>query len=763
MRRYGAWVAILLLTLYLIFLGGGWQGIYNVWIRQITMVVTAAVFTVWFVVGWRRPEWRPRSVLTPAILAVLFSLAASTVTSRFPRQSVEYLGYAVLLAGLYLLLVKILADPFLRPRMGALAVALTAVLGIAYAAATVGRWLDWWAVVGRITVPPLRPGFEGLAFGNPSAVLTIVVLFLCSAAAALGFGSRGRLIIVGSLGLLAAFVIYVSGSRAGWFAVGVTILLVAALYVSSADRRHLVGARLRNILVSVQARVAVAALGLAGIAAVGLLGPVVIRRLGEGGEDLRFNYVLAALRMFGESPIFGTGPGTWVTQRVRYTYAPETDYYIPHAHNIYVQTLAELGLVGALAGVLLAGSLAWLVRDATCNPDALRRRWGWAAIVALVYFGAHQLLDFYPNMPAVLFAAALPVAWLDATAARRPVLLGRPAPAALAPPAALAGAAAITVAIIGLTLAERPAAIESQAVALANDGKWAAADPLATEAVRLDPAWPPYQLTMGLTAARVGDHTRATEAFREAALADDLPEAWLNLAAEETLLGQEDEAREALWRSARLGLQRPALAMAVGELASRLGEADLAVSAYSLAVSEVPSLAGDSWWQSEAERAAAFPAIIDRAIEVAAPIDRWQIALMAGDPGRARALAPSVAEVPGSATPADIIGAWQGDDAALGRIRAAVDARPLDTWSLMWAARLESRRGNVEAADRYRLWASIPAPGAGAGGAEMRVSDRELVGQDIHGGLAAFWGTYTYRRPTPWNMLVPSLIQLTFK
>ncbi len=58
------------------------------------------------------PEWRPRSALLPAIGVALASLAASTALSRFPRQSVEYLGYAVILAALYLLLVRILAEPF---------------------------------------------------------------------------------------------------------------------------------------------------------------------------------------------------------------------------------------------------------------------------------------------------------------------------------------------------------------------------------------------------------------------------------------------------------------------------------------------------------------------------------------------------------------------------------------------------------------------------------------------------------------------------
>ena len=39
MRRFGAWVAFLLLTLYLVFIGGAWLGIYNVQLSQITSLL----------------------------------------------------------------------------------------------------------------------------------------------------------------------------------------------------------------------------------------------------------------------------------------------------------------------------------------------------------------------------------------------------------------------------------------------------------------------------------------------------------------------------------------------------------------------------------------------------------------------------------------------------------------------------------------------------------------------------------------------------
>ena len=44
-------------------------------------------------------------------------------------------------------------------------------------------------------------------------------------------------------------------------------------------------------------------------------------------------------------------------------------------------------------------------------------------------------------------------------------------------------------------------------------------------------------------------------------------------------------------------------------------------------------------------------------------------------------------------------------------------------------------------------------------GAELRVEEAGLASQ-LFGSPADFWGTYTYRRPTPNDILVPSLIHL---
>jgi O-antigen ligase/tetratricopeptide (TPR) repeat protein len=750
-----AWVGVAAGAVYLIYIGGAWWGIYSPQLRIVTMLLAAATLGLWAFVARRNPAWRPRTVMWPVIAASIGSLAVSTLFSREPRVSLEYLGYSIILAVLYLLLVRLFADQFFRRRLAVLATMLFLVSAVAYLGQVVGGWLDWWRLSGALSIPPLRPGFSGLTYNNPSAALTMIALLGVPAVATFG-GSRRRQIaaVVGVVGVV-GIVALGSGSRAGWFALGLTAVIAPIAWLAMAENRALARAIVGEAMRSPWGRVGVVIVVLGGVAITVVLGPAVVRRAGEGGEDVRLAYAVAGIRMFEQAPIFGTGPGTWVIQRPRYTVQSETDYYIPHAHNIEAQTLAELGLVGAAAGLVLVGGILWLLRGAVRGTDSVRRRWGWAGGVGLLYFLLHQVLDFYVNMPAFLFAAAIPVAYLDATTAPGTHQLSLPH----LPPfeyRRLANAVSIAVVVIaigGLLLQEVPALRQAQAVAAADARDWAAADAPAREAAAMDPDIGSYQFTAGLTASRSGDHAAAAAYFERVASQDDLPEAWLDLAAEQAALGQSGPALASLQSALRLGFQRPAVAMPAGDLALRLGEVDLAVSSFAAAVANAPSLAGDPWWDTSPERAAILPVVISRAIADSNGTG-WEIALMAHDP-RATAMAAA-----NSSMASLVAQAWIGDAHASAQLLSECRQGSLDTSLLDWCARIAMRNGDAVAAAAFRGQASLVNTGAIFGTAELRVSAEGMVGVQLPGSPADLWATYTFRRPGPWDILVPSLVHL---
>jgi tetratricopeptide (TPR) repeat protein len=759
--RFGLWIGVAIGTAYLVFIGGGWWGIYLPTLRIITLVVAAIAFAAWAIVAARDPAWRPRSNLWPAIAAVLGSMAVSTLFSTDQRISAEYLGYAVLLVAAYLLLVRLFAHPFFGPRMATLATMLFALAAGAFLIRVFMHWLTWWSVLGHVTLPPLRPEFESLTYGNPSAVVTLVALLAVPVAARFSGPTRRGIGVLFVVGAIVAAVALLSGSRAGWLALTGTAVIGSITWLVDRAHRSLVASTVRRTWASPATRIAalVAIVVVAGTA-IGA-SPTILRRLTEGGEDLRASYVVVALRLFGSAPLFGTGPGTWVIDRIAQTRSPEVDYYIPHAHDVPAQTLAEQGLVGALAGLIVVANVLGLLLVAIRDADPTRRRWGWLTFIGLLYFALHDLLDFYPNFPAILAVAAIPLAYLDATTTPGPGLvrwrLQRPRVTfQLRRAMTVAGGLAVAISLAGLLLQEMPASAAEAAVNAANEGRWADASAGAQAAATADPDVMPYVFLDGLTADRHGDHARAAADFLRVAARTDLPEAWLNLAAEQAHLGQTSLAMATIGKALRLGIQRPAVAIAAGDLALRIGDQPDAIAALAAGLVEAPSFAADPWWAT-GPQAAVFDQVFASASSVEWPPSRWQLALEHGDLASAAALAPAVG---GSPDAVRITKALGGDAAAGDALLAQCEATPLDLTGLAWCARIEASRGQEDRANDFRYLANAVVGGAGDAGSIVRVDTGTIVGRTLAGGPATFWGTYTYRRNTPWDILVPSLIHL---
>jgi tetratricopeptide (TPR) repeat protein len=450
----------------------------------------------------------------------------------------------------------------------------------------------------------------------------------------------------------------------------------------------------------------------------------------------------------------------WVVERARYTLPTEQDYYIPHAHNLYLQTLAELGIVGAMAGLVVIAALARLVWMGIRSNDPLAQRLGWASLIALVYLAVHQLVDFYPNMAALGFLLALLIARLDAQTpveppwnasigtAARPMLGGRVAVVAL-------GLATLVSA--GWLLRTEAAALDGQqATDAANKGDWPAALAAARRSVAADPELPPYLWTQGLAAAHEGHLEEARDALRKAAEIDDFPTAWLDVAKLELDLGNEDAARDALERAMRLGFQNPQVAFGAMTIYEALGDQDAAASAGADALVVAPSLAGEPLWRSTPSLDSIRTAAIQSALERGAPAAAYRLALEADMPEEARTL---VGQIPESsrAVPELIVAAWTGDETAFEDLHDMAVSNPLDTSIVSVCNRLAARSHEPEwqgpsewTCDRT---SADTEPVVRVGGTpEARVA---LPGPD-----ATWHHMYVHRRLTPNDELVPGLPHL---
>ena len=505
-------------------------------------------------------------------------MTVTTITSKWPRLGIEYLAWAILLVTLYLILQRIMSKPFFRDRMMAFATVAAFLIGIAFVAFVLRDWAEWWRLVGRLAAPPLRPSSQSLVFGNPSAVMTVSVLLTASAVAFLTGGSRRRSAIAVLAVGLSLVVALLTGSRSGWLGLAIATGTTAVLWLLIAEHRRAV----TDLVRSRTLRRAAIPVVIAGFVLLVIAAPGIITRATSGGEAWRTSFYEASIAMFRASPLVGLGPGMWAPQRASFTVDTNIDYYVPHAHDLYLQTAAEYGILGVAAGTVVIFLLLRLLYRSIRSDDAARRRVGWCALFATIYFGAHQLLDFYANAPAILFAFAIPIAWLDAASDERP-FVGFDATARRI--GAVIGVVAIVGSVGVLAWAEAGAAIADEGRLALDAGDVPRAVPSLARAVSSDPSVPPYRFALGLALAKEGRLAEAEQQFLASASVDDLPETWLDLAAVRARLGDvhgctrrprqgDASGAAANWRGARVP----------GWSHLELGDREAAIDAFSQAL-----------------------------------------------------------------------------------------------------------------------------------------------------------------------------------
>ena len=213
------------------------------------------------------------------------------------------------------------------------------VIGGIYLGLVTIAWLDWWQLIGGLDAPPLRPHTQGLTYRNPNAVATVTTLLAFIAWAGLDRGAPGRRVLLSAVGLVTLLTVVVSGSRSAWLASAGTAAIVGGSWFLLAVRAH----RWRRPRMNLRTALIVVGLVLASAALLLVLVPSIGSRLLDSGDGGRPVYFATAVRMFQEAPLLGTGPGTWAVQRAAYTRPGELDWYVTHAHDMYLQTLADPG------------------------------------------------------------------------------------------------------------------------------------------------------------------------------------------------------------------------------------------------------------------------------------------------------------------------------------------------------------------------------------------------------------------------------------
>jgi len=251
-------------------------------------------------------------------------------------------------------------------------------------------------------------------FGAPThfgAFMGLLSTFLLFAAAANRFSLTGR-ILCGFAGLLFGAGLIASGSRGGWIGM-VAALFCFPYFLTGNWRCRLAGWAALGIGTAVVATVL--------YFTVDLVQWRVSQLIENRGEPTRKWMWQAGWDIFQDHPIFGSGTASYPLLFERYR-APEAQIAPLYAHNDYLNTLSDLGILGFLLfyvptfRILWKGWSEWRQKPfkAVTNTGRGKRRMMpfskvmlGGLLIAFIGFGLHLFVDFHLEIPALLFTAAL--------------------------------------------------------------------------------------------------------------------------------------------------------------------------------------------------------------------------------------------------------------------------------------------------------------------------------------------------------------------
>jgi hypothetical protein len=328
--------------------------------------------------------------LSGRLLPGLVDLDASRTALGRLEQPLTYWNAMGALAAMGLVLgARVMGDPGRPPWLRALLAAATVPLGV-------GVVLTF----SRGTLAALPVGLAALCLAAPTrAQLRAVTLTLAATVVA-----GGAAIALDGVRTLAGS----AGSREAQGAAMLVLLAALMGVLAVLARREPAAGRVARTWAGALAGAVVlvaAALWLSGVSpSTGTPTAGATPERLASAESNRFDYWRVALESFAEHPLAGGGAGGFRAEwrRERTVLDPARD-----AHSLYLETAAELGLVGLL---LLGAAIAGVAMGARRGP----REPG--LLAALVLWAAHAGIDWDWEMPALTLVALLAAGALSARA-----------------------------------------------------------------------------------------------------------------------------------------------------------------------------------------------------------------------------------------------------------------------------------------------------------------------------------------------------------
>lgn len=603
MRR----LLLILTAFYLTFIGGAAYYTLVLPVRLFHHAFVTVLIAIWLIAKLRSGQGLPLTPLNRPIYAAVIVWFITVLTSLDPRVALENLWLPLTHAAFFF----ILADLFQRGRqkwvmetvfiLGSVVVLITGLelaswyLGLGILPSTEVGWADVSPIPRTLPRVALAMNISTLLAGYVAPLIT-----LC-AAWALTVRRRDYRIVLWLLAVALLIVLLLTFSRGGLLSVACAVGVLVVFY---AMQRPELAQR-----VSIRGAVGAAALGITVLAVT--LVVYTISQDRRSGDEGRVDMWRSALLITRDHPVLGVGPGLYGRAFRDYRDPLLARDKLASAHNVYLNTAAETGLIGAAVALWLGVTLlrSWwkLWQAAPSRPRKLRLE---AALAALLGIGIHSLVDVFTITPISLIIVGLAA---YCVIGHRTIL--DPVPQGQRLPAVIALLILIGYGVwFGLQV--NPAYVRYINSLQTPDLDEAIAEAQAAE--QIDPNLRLYPLQIayltGIKARQTGDFAAGIDAYERALeLEPTWDVGWLNLGTLAVMAGDHEQALEAFDRARQINpltiasRQWAALADALNTDAAPTQD-DPIVAAYHQAILNLNFYnllpLDESWWATERQRTA---------------------------------------------------------------------------------------------------------------------------------------------------------------
>ncbi len=636
-----------------------WRGDFGIQTFGICFFgVCALVLFIWRVFFHRAKM--PRSelgwVFALGCVVVLLSLAFSAD----PRQSLWRVGW---LAG-YVVLFYLFLDGFdsgwleRRAALNALLIVSGGVMALALLE-TYAWYQNWFTSIGKFGLPPYQYRFGGV-FGYSNVLMSLANL--AAPLALLSFlrgANRGERVGGALWMVLYVLAIPFSSSRGGWIGMGGWIAALVALWIIDRKPWRVLRAWPKRRLWLMGGGALLALVGGAFLALRFWLTFAAHPSHGSDPFGGRGYLWAGALRLWEMSPWVGIGPGRYVLEIPKVMNSTPPGFWPYNAHGMYVQILAEFGLLGALTAIIgLVAVVFWLWRK--YRQVASARLWAARGLLAgVVGWLAQMVVDDFSGWISVMIPLIMAAAWIGTS--------GEPSQMIRRKKLSFGW---IGVALLGLLAFSaydlwtfHPM---SKALDAAEQADWKTAAELSSRAAERDPRLTLYATEAGLAWAQAWGESGDPQALEQArgwlqTSLDREPQfsvLWADFAVLEWQAGQQASAIEKMAHAAEMSPNEPSYALNLGWMLEESGQTASAQQWYIQALNLAPRLAGHPFWAQTATRQQA-EAAREPVADAKAPVYIPQIddAISAGDWDQAqRLLALAVATNENGA----LVNYWRG-------------------------------------------------------------------------------------------------------